>query len=823
MAKKRNELIAKFNHVSGRPTETLIEHSMATARLAVWILDNWLLSKNAKRYMKIEDVREAVAIAAALHDVGKACDDFQKKVYKEKPVEDSLMNAQPIDAEWKNSKSIGRPYFRHNVVSWAFVSRYVQCKLEEQVLSAILYHHVIYPKDTAGKSNSTLTSSDVIWNMNAGAEEKERIVNTIKTLCEMCNTEFGTSARIYPNGYSNPCKNSQEIDDVRLTQKIDNPSAMSMYIHSSEYLIIRTSVIYADRMLAMYPGLTESINSGDYSIVKNLLDKMDVLEHAEELKGFDITKLKDATGRPAYDLVRLKSQLETLDKMEEFFSQGNGIFNLSASAGWGKTLFGLNHIIRSGKKALWIQPINQIADGTYRSIISEIEHMGLQEKLSVGLFVTGEFVYGNEDSDIIVMIVDSFLSPLYKNTNAHLFIRRLGCTVIFDEYHELFCREPLFPGFVKTLFARNSSTNSQTLLMSATPKKLPVFEKGRYMECRPEPFNGDMKIRIHYMKIENLNQIDVKENDAFVILPKVEMVQQMYSILKKRNKTSGILHARYSKDDKLKKREQMYQSHDKHSLQCIRNVTVGTHIISTGNDISASAIYEVCLTPDKSIQAVFGRCGRFREEFYNGVGDYYVIDINDGGITRLRNEMYDAKLTAKWIDVLKSYDGRTITKNELYELWEEFHKDNKEELNKLYNQFMRDGDIIMSNMRPYATRRRNDDTDEKILPSNDGWRGANNTIYTVARNKQDIQIEYDSESLNYVKEEWDDKNARRARIALFNKNIPNFKHIFNIDNPPTKEAMFRLAKSNASPMLLYHHIYDSDFGLLTPRNAHLAK
>ena len=332
-----------------------------------------------------------------------------------------------------------------------------------------------------------------------------------------------------------------------------------------------------------------------------------------------------------------------------------------------------------------------------------------------------------------------------------------------------------------------------------------------------------MKIRIHYMKIENLNQIDIKENDAFVILPKVEMVQQMYAILKKRNKTSGILHARYSKDDKLKKREQMYQSHDKHSLQSIRNVTAGTHIISTGNDISSSAIYEICLTPEKSIQAVFGRCGRFREDFYNGVGDYYVIDMCDSGITKLRNDMYDSNLTVKWIDVLKNYAGQTITKNELYELWEEFHKENREELIKMYNIFLRDGDIIMSNMRPYATRRRNDDTDEKILPSKDGWRGANKTIYTVAKNNPDIIIEYDSESLNYVKEEWDDKDARRARNAFFKKNIPNFKHIFNDNNPLSKELMFKLAKNNRTPLLLYYHIYDSDFGLLTPRNAILAK
>ena len=814
----------KAKSYNGISSSTIISHSLATARLSVRILDNWLLSKNImNRTIEIEDeisdIKKVTATAAMLHDVGKCTDDFQKKLKKENCVIDEVDDAQPVDADWKNSKSRKQQYFRHNVVSWALAMKFVNFKsykFTDKILSAILYHHIVYQRDLTTDGHKSSTAGDVLATLSQ--DELRTACELIKELSRISSEEFGTTFRVS----SSLSTEDRKIEEQNLTVNIVNLSETDAFMDAARYTIIRTVLIYADRMLAEHPELENEILTENYDRVDSLISQIDVLEHADELKNFDTESLKKL-----YDNKRLDMQLSTLEESMKFFNENGGTFNLSASAGWGKTLFGILYTLLSGKKTIWVLPINLIADGTYRSITREIEVMGLQDKLSVGLYMSGKYVHGNENSDILIMIIDSFLAPLYRNTDAHLFIRRLGCNIIMDEYHEFFTSEPLFAGFINTMYARNWYTDSRTLLMSATPRNLPVFDLflkyGKYTEYRPEPYNGQMKINIKFVKVNNPSSLDIKKvKDAFVIMPMISAAQEVFVHMK--SEKDDILHSKFKKFDRKEKEKHLYTTHDKMSGEYDRNVFYGTHILITGNDISANNIFEVPMTPDKTIQAVFGRCGRYNESFYNGIVNYYVVEMTDknyvSAITELRNQMFSDELTKKWIESLRQYDGKVLTKDELYSLWENFYRDNHNEVTKIENSFIRNAYRDMYVMRPYATRKRNDDEDNnKILPSKPGWRGENTTIFAVLdsnfKKDEDI-IKIDLSSIEFLEGEWN-YDSKKKKINFMMRRIPNFKYIFRNGRDFGKEELLKYAKCENTPLLLTTFVYRSDIGLVSSK------
>lgn len=809
----------KAKNDKGTLSSTIISHSLATARLAIRVLDNWLLSKSImsrEQDSELSGIRKAVATAAMLHDIGKITDDFQKKLKKNVPVIDNFDEAQPIDADWENPKSRKQQYYRHNVMSWALALKMINfrnSRYTDKILSAVLYHHVVYQKDIYTIGCNSTTAGDAFSILST--DERHKAKELISELSRISSDEFGTSFKLS----STVSSDDKKLEEQNLTVKITDPSVSQSYNEAAKYTIIRTVLINADRMLATYPELESHIISNDFSEADSLIKHIDVLEHADAFKDFDMDSVKSL-----YDKARFDKQLDTLNIASDFFNKNGGTFKLSASAGWGKTLFGILYTIMTGKKTIWVLPINLIADGTYRSIKSEIERMKLQDKLSVGLYMKGSYVYGDENSDILIMIIDSFLAPLYRNTDAHLFIRRLGCNVIFDEYHEFFTGEPLFAGFINTMFARNWYTDSNTLLMSATPRTLQVFELfskyGKFIEYRPEPFNGNMNIKVRFKKVLHSSSLNITSNDAFVIMPTISSAQEVYE--KQKASEDDILHSRFIDSDRKIKEERLYSAHDKHSIREDRNVEYGTHILITGNDISANSVYEVPMCPDKTIQAVFGRCGRFMEKFYKNKGNYYVVEVTDkdqrAAITKLRNQMLSDELCKRWIEMLREYDGKTMTKNELYALWEKFYRDNRADIQKAEYVFIREAYRSLYDMRPYATRKRNQESDVKILPSKPGWRGENNTIFVIPENiKADKDaIKIDSTSVEFLDDEWN-HTAMKKKTNFMMRRIPNFKYIFRNGKYMDKKEMFRYAKNENTPLLLTTFVYRSDIGLVSNR------
>ena len=53
--------------------------------------------------------------------------------------------------------------------------------------------------------------------------------------------------------------------------------------------------------------------------------------------------------------------------------------------------------------------------------------------------------------------------------------------------------------------------------------------------------------------------------------------------------------------------------------------------------------------------------------------------INDKGNRMLINSQTNNNLHDKWLKILKSFDGLTITKDKLYELYYDFYDENKKE------------------------------------------------------------------------------------------------------------------------------------------------
>ena len=79
-------------------------------------------------------------------------------------------------------------------------------------------------------------------------------------------------------------------------------------------------------------------------------------------------------------------------------------------------------LIVSFHKIIWVVPRNVIADGTYDSIIKELQKLK-QTDVKVTLYRSGEIIKSNynadedslEDADILVTNIDSILNRVIKN------------------------------------------------------------------------------------------------------------------------------------------------------------------------------------------------------------------------------------------------------------------------------------------------------------------------------------------------------------------------------------------------------------------------
>lgn len=748
-----------------------------------------------------ENFKERLALALILHDIGKCSTSFQTYIKK-----------CSIDSEGLENGEKTKWYY-HNTLSWAFAVSCIKGLRKSKyssVTSSVLYHHIV-------RDDMTNTALDIIRKFI----DKE--YDAYRNMCEFYTLMLDYTSTTFGINFKDNDDYSliQDIDDFQgehtkiedetLYEKIDlnnvkNRDYLEKYSVSS---VIRAILIYCDR----------EISSGKFDNQKILENNAGYIDEVFTAHRYSALCEPDYS---AYDEVRLSKQI---DAVNDILKCGINTNVLQASAGFGKTLMGLIWFFKNREKILWVLPRNIIGTSTYNSVVSELETMGVSDKIRVALYFTGQVQQCNyctpeechiEDCDILILNIDSFLSFYSKNNIANLLIDHYSKNIIIDEYHEMVSDAPLFSAYCNMLYTRMHYTNTKTLLLSATAVPIDnlIFGNETNIKHWSLPiYGGETKVNVHFIDKDDLAKLNLKDN-TFIILSTIKDAQLMYRLIPGDDRL--LLHSRYLPQDRKDKENLLYSMYGKHSKNDDNKMPViATSVIGVGLDVSASTIYDECISPEDTIQRGCGRGSRFCE--YEVI-DYYVI-TNKKENKKHINNVYNSSLHNKWINVLREYDGKQITKEYLYDLYDKFYNDNKKEYDKyLNNQY----DLSSTALSEIKLKHGSSYSDDKEITIANGmtYRGSNTNIFvTVKKNKDYIEPIIVDTYLLEDETDTNENNKKRYEFLKSKLGEKSGKYIlrngFGIRNHYDANAKncAKLAYTSNTPLLLCDYIYTQQIGL----------
>ena len=799
-----NQLLAK-SKLNGELS--LIEHTKGVINIAYYTLNYFFNRNNVWDITKMtyDKLEKSIISAAALHDIGKCCGSFQNYVRNDFPYKKIFCNATDDGVEPLISKDI----ITHNILSWAFALTETDLNNQPWALSAILYHHVVYGH------LSDISARNIMIDLTD--DEKETFFSFLNEINQYLRERFDFSIQLDDSNDGSVTPNSTTLYyDMYINQSRSNVGVQLE--GNTLYTVARSVLIYADRLASSYPTFADRFANNDIELINSLLED-DLC--SKTIPDDNYLDWAYKNGNPTYDIERLKEQNRLMDDIDKC---DNNI--IKASAGFGKTLIGIRWIMRNKKKTLWVTPRNVIATGTYDSIISELDTMGYSDKISVGLLLQGEYKQGNEKSDIIVTNIDNFLSMMVKNNMAHNLLKELAGNVIFDEYHEFLCEQPLFAAFISYAYARTNWTISKSLFLSATAIRFDAyFCWDNINSIHPKAYNGDMKVKIHINKYNDINEFKLSEanKDSLVITHTVKQSQQIYRQVSELFSDTSLLHAMFTDTRRKEIEDMLYKTHGKKSNVAQRNAVIGTNALSTGLNISAHNIYDFIINPEGTIQRGCGRGGRFGEKEYDCVNYHVCILEGDKSSDTFISRTYDKDLYFKWYKMLEEYNGKIITKDKIYELYDEFYSNNESLfMEYIYNTFIKSASCL-KRFFPYATHRKDKSkSDRKKLSKNYSYRGEGNSIYVTARYTDNDELVCEPiviDVTRILEDEIKEMEAQKYHYNEFKKNSEkSFKHIYKGWHACFPEDWFRIALSYDTPLALYFARYNDKIGLIMNEN-----
>ena len=765
-------------------------------------------------------------MAAMLHDIGKATTEFQSHIKKWK------INEDGVEA-FKLTKDNG-DYKHHHFISWAYINcmlmnnnNYCSVSGCSAWRKAVLYHHAFEARcyDDTSTSILNMASAEDIETLNLFVDYmKDYIKDTFNINLPYVHTDKYDGNNITPNGLRNDTLYDKELQNYRKCSNIQD--TMLRQCLSGIY---RAVLIFADRTVSSNKWDNEVILAND----SNYMDKIwrQYIE-CTNIKNHDVNHFLSC----GYDNVRLQSQINILNEIKD---KKNVI--IPANAGFGKTLLGVMDFITNNKKLIWVVPNNTIASSVCRSILQELNKIE-ENNINVTLFFGGEIKHQNFtsvnaedalwDTDILVTNIDSLLGRNINNQLAAYLMTAYTSTIVFDEFHEFRCSEPMFPAFISLLQTRMYVSHARTILLSATPlTTLEQFSLYDIYCVKNVPIlYGDTKIKFSVTTSEELND-NLPKEDAFVILDSIKKAQMAYLGYKGRcsDDDTMLFHARYVDARRKELNDLVYHKHGKHSEVSGRNLVISTSVIGTGLDISAKKIYDKVISPEYSIQRGCGRAGRFNEyEEKNGYSIEYVAVIDENCPHMVSDGVYSAKLWKKWVNALKELDGKIITKSDFYSIYNKFNEDNKKEINELNNELYIKGYELLTDLTSSkGSGVSKKQTDIKMTGTKPGFRGMSNTVFVSAIDDQTsvwcepVAVDFDVVS-KFTDEHGNDELTKRqerkdamANAEMFNYDNSSLKYKYGISskNDYSLVNCKKFAYKSDTPILLFTARYNDELGL----------
>jgi len=619
-----NELIAKSEGLV-----SLRDHSLLVGRISKSICKSMGVDK------KITDL---IIISCLLHDVGKCNEVFQRYIKFRSP----------------------SPYIPHNVLSWAFLSRYLTNSNNElkHFLISVLTHHVEIIDNTKPDNDldeyinsGGLTEADIQTMIGF----TEYIINEFnpELLTVLGNLNYHDGIDPKPSFYE-----KTEIDKLSLYRSILvssdraasklNPNEISSYIES-------------DHLCDVLVGKIISRNP----IVVNLSDKV--------------------------DMNRYNAQLGVVKEISD-----KRTVVLSAPAGYGKTILGILWAIKNNRKLIWVCPRNEVAGAVYRNILNDLKLLGV-ENISVELFLTSRRKKCTDSdveifsSDIVVTNIDNYLFPTTKSSVGDRQFLISAADVVFDEFHETITTNAMFALFSNIVKMRVNYTNSKTLLLSATPSL--IHNNWNRLGC-----DDDHRVWVY----PEQNHLPAIHNKPYIIntwnglTDNIDVSAKINSRLTELNTHNAIvfagtisnsqilsnhidadynIHSNFIPEHREEITENIYNIFDKESKNSDK-VVVSTSILGCAADISTQHSFGEVLSPETFIQMLLGRCNRF------GRCDSATIDLfmtKNQSQSSFVGFAYNTKLMMAWYGYIKTIcNGKSeFTADELYQIYNDFNRSYK--------------------------------------------------------------------------------------------------------------------------------------------------
>lgn len=566
--------------------------------------------------------------------------------------------------------------------------------------------------------------------------------------------------------------------------------------------VFRACIISADRIVSR---LTD----------ENLYNTKSVEKHVDDY--LNKSEKMTATLNPYVGQKRFITQEQIVDSIKT-----TTIIN--APAGFGKTLIGLLWSIKSDKKLIWVCPRNTVAYGVYDSILIELEKFGINN--SVELYLTGEVKKSNWnntngfESNIIVTNIDNYLNASINNTHLEKLFLIMSADVIFDEYHELACDKALFTCFLNIIQTRHRFSKSKTLMLSATPKQLcykwdtdtltTTILPGKYMHYKAAHIK---KYKINVVE-EEINPIKGQNN--LVILNSIREAQLKFVELD----FDLLIHSKFDAPEKEILYKKIFDEYGKNASRTLGKMDiVSAPVIQAALELSFLNLWESVLSPEDTLQRI-GRIERWGD--YNETPTLNFVKITSKSEVAMKRLLYTEELSDLWFDCLKQYNGKELTLDEIYVIYNNFSRDNEAKIKKYIDNMENESLKTLTTIYPNKYTSKNK-TDILTAGGNKLRTSTFELFFIVKMHDSDEWVgPFSTAIFNSVDEDFDEDSSTFTHISkTINKlkTDSRFDYKKMLTKPKLKfltlDKIRKYAKTSNTPYLRFDVLYHKVIGIFS--------
>lgn len=700
--------------------QDLVEHSFAVGVLALEIFKKFynedkynILLKELDIHIedevfKIKNIEDLLLNVGFFHDIGKIESKFQKYIRSKLKNGNNYSEEEQCDVqveeeiECKTDKTFSLNNCPlHQEISWAIASTFFSNPLKHFVKNTFLYgiywHHAKLQRTNKNKTLTppfskateilnTIDTSDIIENFEIYMEKLDTIQSNY----------FSASHKLYIPNNKNNLEDIMEEAKTKTTPQFQPSDFLSKtstnYIEKNEFMknaimhLVRSIVVSADRIVSSLSKdeLSEHVREKTIECLICLIEKekSDTLSFGIEkmLEDFNIKYGKSSRS------IKQETVAQELSDVDD-------IAVLYGPAGVGKTKIMLDWVgrINNGKKVFIIVPKTSIAFSLYQEIRTEYLPSNSVEIVTgdVKKISNNHKEIENQDgllyqSEINITTIDQIMGMMLSHNKIDIFLEVLDSNLIFDEYHEFMDTPGIIMLFIQLIYLKRFSSNSRTLLVSATPNYFLLKEKLKINISKSlkqiESFNNTL-YTVNLESFPDANYIEEVQNKMFNSVKNSEIVlfnsatkAQVSAIraIKEGEKNTLVYHSKFTVLDRQKIFNTIIREFGKKNPTKNNTLRVGP-VLQASIDISTSHMY----TEISTIDNIFQRLGRVVRWSEYPTGEYTIFipeNIEKGTIKKSLEYMNNYNSTSEFVKFIniEIKNGSQWKLNDLYPLYSKF-------------------------------------------------------------------------------------------------------------------------------------------------------